>query len=289
MDSSGRPMLAHQGARPRRPRGRSRPRRPGCRCARGGRRARRPASPWPASTAGAAAPVGTPKPNLESSWPVRTNSWVWASTPGRDADQHLRARRPSSACSASRRSSSSKLSTTMRPTPAARARAQLVERLVVAVQDEAVGGHAGGQGDVELAAGRDVEVHALLVREPGHGRAEERLGGVGDAVAEGGHRLPAAGPQVGLVVDEQRRAELARPARAGRSRRSCRRPSASDGAPCRAAARCGPSGAGQRRRRSHRLGGGHAEQVEADGEPMRAASTSHSRAWVSSGGTSPMT
>ena len=28
------------------------------------------------SAALAAAPLGRPKPNLESSWPVRTNSWV---------------------------------------------------------------------------------------------------------------------------------------------------------------------------------------------------------------------
>ena len=34
------------------------------------------------ATARAASPDGTPKPNFESSWPVRTNSWVWASTPG---------------------------------------------------------------------------------------------------------------------------------------------------------------------------------------------------------------
>ena len=66
----------------------------------------------------------------------------------------------------------------------------------------------------QLAAGGHVEVHALLVGEPGHGPAQERLGGVGDAVAERGDRLAAAGPQVRLVVDEQRRAELVRPARA---------------------------------------------------------------------------
>ena len=46
--------------------------------------------------------------------------------------------------------------------------------------------------------------------ESGHGQAEEGLGGVDDvAVAERRDRLPAAGPEVVLVVDEQRRAELA--------------------------------------------------------------------------------
>ena len=34
------------------------------------------------STAASARPDDTVKPNLESSWPVATNSWVWASTPG---------------------------------------------------------------------------------------------------------------------------------------------------------------------------------------------------------------
>ena len=38
--------------------------------------------------------------------------------------------------------------------------------------------------------------------------AQERLGRVGDAVAERRDRLAAAGPEVRLVVDEQRRAEL---------------------------------------------------------------------------------
>ena len=56
---------------------------------------------------------------------------------------------------------------------------QLVVGLVVAVQDQALGGHAGRQRDVQLAAGRDVEAHALLVGQAGHGPAQERLGGVG--------------------------------------------------------------------------------------------------------------
>ena len=55
--------------------------------------------------------------------------------------------------------------------------------------------------------------------QPGHGPAQERLGRVADAGPEGGDRLAAPGPQVRLVVDEQRRAVLARPARACRSRR----------------------------------------------------------------------
>ena len=42
----------------------------------------------------------------------------------------------------------------------------------------------------------------------GHRRAQERLGRVGDAAAQGGDRFAAAGAQVGLVVDEERRAEF---------------------------------------------------------------------------------
>ncbi len=72
------------------------------------------------ASASAAAPDATPNPNLESSWPVRTNSWVWASTPGVMRMSTLGAARPP-ATSASMRSSSSKESTTMRPTPSASA------------------------------------------------------------------------------------------------------------------------------------------------------------------------
>jgi hypothetical protein len=85
---------------------------------------------------------------------------------------------------------------------------QLGDALVVAVQHEALGRHTGAQRHGQLAAAGHVEVHALLVGQARHGPAEERLGGVGDAVAEGGDGLGAPGAQLGLVVDEQRRAEL---------------------------------------------------------------------------------
>ena len=163
-----------------------------------------------AATASAAAPEETEKPNLESSCPVRTNSWVCASTPGVTRTR------------------------TARPVPHGRGRlqqaaqpgdlvegvdhdaadavlergGQLARRLVVAVHDEALRRHTGRERDVELAARRDVEVHALLVGQAGHGPAQEGLGGVRDAVAPGGHRLPAGLAQVVLVVDEQRRAEF---------------------------------------------------------------------------------
>ena len=61
---------------------------------------------------------------------------------------------------------------------------------------------------MQLARGRHVDAHALLVGEARHGLAEERLRRVRHAVAEGRDRGAGSGPQVVLVVDEQRRAEL---------------------------------------------------------------------------------
>ena len=76
------------------------------------------------------------------------------------------------------------------------------------MEDQPLGRHAGGQRDMELTPGGDVEVHALLVCEPGHGPAEKGLGGVGDPVPPGLDRLPAGVPQVCLVINEDRRPEL---------------------------------------------------------------------------------
>ena len=88
---------------------------------------------------------------------------------------------------------------------------ELLHRLVVAVDDQAVGGDAGRQGDVQLTTGGHVEQQPLLVDEAGDGPAQEGLGRVHDvAVAEHLDRLAAAGADVVLVVDEQRRAVLRR-------------------------------------------------------------------------------
>ena len=87
-------------------------------------------------------------------------------------------------------------------------RRELVGRLVVAVEHETVRGDAGRERDVELTTRGDIEAHALLVGQPCHGSAQERLGGVRDAVAPGGDGVAARVPQVVLVVDEQRRAEF---------------------------------------------------------------------------------
>ena len=155
-------------------------------------------------------PPTRPNPNFESSCPVFTYSWVWASMPGVTRRSTAGAR-PSSACSASRRSSSSNESTTVRPTPAVRASLQLDEALVVAVKDEPLGWEAGSEGDVQLAAGRDVEAQPLLVDQPDHRSAQERLRGVDREVgSERGDGLAAPRPHVVLVVDEERSAVLGR-------------------------------------------------------------------------------
>ena len=85
---------------------------------------------------------------------------------------------------------------------------QLLGRLVVAVEHQAVRRHAGREGHVELAARRDVEVHARVVGQAGHGSAQEGLGGVHDTLAPGGHGFAAGMAQVVLVVHEEWRAEL---------------------------------------------------------------------------------
>ncbi len=96
----------------------------------------------------------------------------------------------------------------MRPTPCFRAVASSSVDLLLPCRTSRSGGDAGRERHVELATGRDVEVHALLVGQAGHGAAQEGLGGVGDAVAPGRDRLPAGVAQVLLVVDEERGAEL---------------------------------------------------------------------------------
>ena len=120
--------------------------------------------------------------------------------------------------------------------------------------------------------------HALLVGQAGHGPAEERLRGVGDPVAEGGDRLPAAARG---GAPRRRRTPGCRPrgtARRGRRRRCAgrrrRRSALSGSRPERERAR--PVGSAVALGRvtstpgvtspSHRLRSVDAEQAEADGE-----------------------
>ena len=96
------------------------------------------------------------------------------------------------------------------PDPLVDRHGQLDVALVVPVHHQAVGGHACVQRQEELTTGGHVYVHALLVGEPGHGPAEERLARICHPATEGGHCLAAPRPEVRLVVDEQGRAELVR-------------------------------------------------------------------------------
>ena len=187
------------------------PRRPGCRCGRGRPTSSTPGMSSSAATASAAAPEETEKPNFESSCPVRTNSWVCASTPGRDPDEDLgpvRSRRDGLEQAAEAVDLVEGVDDDAADAPLAGPSASSSVDLLLPCRTSRSGGHAGRERDVELATGGDVEVHALLVGQPGHGPAQEGLGGVGDAVAPGRDRLAAGVAQVVLVVDEERRAEL---------------------------------------------------------------------------------
>ena len=91
----------------------------------------------------------------------------------------------------------------------------LGRRLVVAVEVDALRREAGGAGGGQLAAGGDVQREVLLRDQLRHRAAAERLARVHDLVevgarAEGGVVGAALVAQRLLVVDEQRRAELAR-------------------------------------------------------------------------------
>src|SRR5690606_20488988 len=119
-----------------------------------------------------------------------------------------------------------------------------------------------------------------------HRQAEERLGRVGRTVGEGRGGLAAPGAQLRLVVDEQGRAELAG---------QLLEVAARDGEP---AALVDLGGIGkQRQREGAGHGGAHIESganaptwLSPAASLRRAASTSHSRACVSSGATpSPIT
>ena len=87
---------------------------------------------------------------------------------------------------------------------------QLVDGFIVAVQSDSLGREAGMQGDGELAAAGDVERQALFVDPARDFGAQERLCGVADvfAAAERSSDLAAARPEVVLVDDKDRGAEL---------------------------------------------------------------------------------
>ena len=134
---------------------------------------------------------------------------------------------------------------------------QLGVGLVVAVQHQPLGGHAGDEGDVELAAGGHVEVHPLLVGQappwPCTGRPWSRR----RRRRRRRRPPPGSGPAGGPRRRRRPACRTRRPGPAGRSPRPTggrRRPRWR----CRAAV---PAGAG-----SHLVGGVGPEQVQPDGQ-----------------------
>ena len=129
------------------------------------------------ATASSAAPDASPNPNFESSCPVITYSWVWASMPGVTRMSTSRPRR----AAGGQPLEPVDLVEGVNHDPSHadfEGTAQLGVGLVVAVHDQTGARHAGGQGHVQLAASRHIDRHPLLVDQSGHGPAEESLGGV---------------------------------------------------------------------------------------------------------------
>ena len=124
-----------------------------------------------------ASPSSSPKPNLESRPPVWTNECVAGRTPG--------VTRIRTSCGrssiASSRSISPKESTMMWPTSASIAKRS--SELVLLFPWRWM--RAGTQGQVELAARRNVDRQALLRAEPVDGRDRRRLARVEDLVIVG--------------------------------------------------------------------------------------------------------
>lgn len=86
----------------------------------------------------------------------------------------------------------------------------LLFRLVVAVEGDALGGHSGGEGGGELGAGADVEVEPFFVKPPNDGTREESLPGIENIriLTESIGPGAAAGAEVGFVEEIGGGAEL---------------------------------------------------------------------------------
>ena len=172
------------------------------------------------STARAASPLARLKPNFESSWPVAMYSWVWAWTPGVTRISTFGARVvPPPAATPAGRARRSCRRRCCAPRPRGPARSSSTLLLLPCIVHEPAGTPAASAtcSSPPLATSSS---RPSSYGEAGHRLAQERLGGVHDALrAERGDRLPAAGAEVLLVVDEQRRAVARRPARRSRTRR----------------------------------------------------------------------
>ena len=229
------------------------------------------------STASAAAPDATREPELGVLLAGAHELVRVRFDAGRHADQHRRpdrARRPTPRADSARRTSPRRC---VRRRSASAVRSSS-SRLVVAVQHQPVGRHARPRerrGTRRPSTRRGSCPRRTAKR--GHRLAEEGLGRVVHPWTERGHRLATARPDVLLVVDEQRRTEpIGQVERVATCDRQLAR-SPTDAL----------SGSSERGRTltstpapSHRTGRARSSR------PISAASTSHSRAWVSSGDTS---
>ena len=116
-------------------------------------------------------------------------------------------------------------------TPAAIAIRSSATHLLLPCSAHARGRHAGGERDVQLAAGGDVEQQPLVVRQPGHRPAQERLRRVDRRAGDRTRRPPRGSGRAGAP---RRRRTAACRTRAARSataaaadrQRSRRRPTA---------------------------------------------------------------
>ena len=175
-------------------------------------------SRWTASrrrrTASSARPSASPKPNLLSCWPVCTKSCVFGRTPGVTRTRTCCRCRRAAAAASRRRDLLERVDDEV-PDTGVEPVLDLGDRLVVAVEVDALGGKASGAGRGQLAAGGDVQREVLLGHQLAHRPAAEGLARVDDLVEVGarpeGRVIGAAlVAQRLLVVDEQRRAELVR-------------------------------------------------------------------------------
>ena len=234
------PVLVAQLARPGRPRGGRRPRSRRCRrsasrCASAGRPARSDGARQHPATASAASPVASEKPNFWSSCAVAMNSWVCASTPTVTRTSTSRPGRRCRRRAAASRSISSNESTTIRPTPASSGGVELGDRLVVAVQHDALRREARAQRHRQLAAGARRRARALPRRPSGRPsssgtpcprsrRRRPRERGPRSRGTAPGSR-PRRGRSTGVP-------NVARPGRARRARRRVSTPSSRRGSTC---------------------------------------------------------
>ena len=194
-------------------------RRPGCRCGRAARRARRRSS---ARSARAASPRPRRRSRRRTSCPPGRFARTRGCAPRRPGSRAAGSAGGPCARRVRRRAGRGRPapSTTTRPTPAleGRARARRSD-LLLPCSTSRPGGHPGAQRAVQLAGGRDVDAEPRGVGQPCHRPAQEGLGRVGDAVVERCARLARTSPRAAPRRRRTAACRTPRRARAGRTRR----------------------------------------------------------------------